>query len=131
MKIKELPYKTILAIITSFYKIATHDPMIGFHFRHIKDFDEHIPRIAHFWNFQLNGKVKEKVSPPFDLISAHKPLGVKKAQIDRWVVLFKKNLSDFETSENKDQFNTWLNNCLLYTSPSPRDATLSRMPSSA
>ena len=25
----------------------------------------------------------------------------------------------------------WLNTCLLYTSPSPRDATLSRMPSSA
>ena len=24
-----------------------------------------------------------------------------------------------------------VNNCLLYTSPSPRDATLSRMPSSA
>ena len=28
-------------------------------------------------------------------------------------------------------FKTWLNTCLLYTSPSPRDATLSRMPSSA
>ena len=26
---------------------------------------------------------------------------------------------------------TWLIACLLYTSPSPRDATLSRMPSSA
>ena len=26
---------------------------------------------------------------------------------------------------------TWSNTCLLYTSPSPRDATLSRMPSSA
>ena len=26
---------------------------------------------------------------------------------------------------------TWSDNCLLYTSPSPRDATLSRMPSSA
>ena len=25
----------------------------------------------------------------------------------------------------------WFTNCLLYTSPSPRDATLSRMPSSA
>ena len=25
----------------------------------------------------------------------------------------------------------WVENCLLYTSPSPRDATLSRMPSSA
>ena len=28
-------------------------------------------------------------------------------------------------------FNAWEKNCLLYTSPSPRDATLSRMPSSA
>ena len=26
---------------------------------------------------------------------------------------------------------TWVNNCLLYTSPSPRDRTRSRMPSSA
>ena len=33
----------------------------------------------------------------------------------------------------KDHFEHWLtgNPCLLYTSPSPRDATLSRMPSSA
>ena len=28
-------------------------------------------------------------------------------------------------------FGVWLKNCLLYTSPSPRDATLSRMQSSA
>ena len=27
--------------------------------------------------------------------------------------------------------NSFINTCLLYTSPSPRDATLSRMPSSA
>ena len=39
--------------------------------------------------------------------------------------------------ENTEKFNTQsihnvqFNNCLLYTSPSPRDATLSRMPSSA
>ena len=29
------------------------------------------------------------------------------------------------------QFERWNHACLLYTSPSPRDATLSRMPSSA
>ena len=29
------------------------------------------------------------------------------------------------------KFMNWDRNCLLYTSPSPRDATLSRMPSSA
>ena len=28
-------------------------------------------------------------------------------------------------------FPSWLKDCLLYTSPSPRDNTLSRMPSSA
>ena len=32
---------------------------------------------------------------------------------------------------NTQTFNEVLNDCLLYTSPSPRDATLSRMPSSA
>jgi len=36
--------------------------------------------------------------------------------------------------KNKDLFMLWVilkGGCLLYTSPSPRDATLSRMPSSA
>ena len=38
-----------------------------------------------------------------------------------------------EPTEVKDvlTFNIKLHPCLLYTSPSPRDATLSRMPSSA
>ena len=40
-----------------------------------------------------------------------------------------------ETKKNGQGVETWPNgyiyNCLLYTSPSPRDATLSRMPSSA
>ena len=34
---------------------------------------------------------------------------------------------DVEPAESEE----WLCSCLLYTSPSPRDATLSRMPSSA
>ena len=33
--------------------------------------------------------------------------------------------------EARDLFVEWCRDCLLYTSPSPRDATLSRMPSSA
>ena len=52
------------------------------------------------------------------------------------------NLSDYKASnENEALRYLWArqriailgdyNNCLLYTSPSPRDATLSRMPSSA
>ena len=46
------------------------------------------------------------------------------------IEILKNHLEDFEETEIKtvDSKN---NNCLLYTSPSPRDATLSRMPSSA
>ena len=41
---------------------------------------------------------------------------------------FRKQLSD----EDKQLLKQWIEQgCLLYTSPSPRDATLSRMPSSA
>ena len=35
------------------------------------------------------------------------------------------------TVRKKSQVNALVKICLLYTSPSPRDATLSRMPSSA
>ena len=37
----------------------------------------------------------------------------------------------FEDWSGKNAWNDFFNTCLLYTSPSPRDATLSRMPSSA
>ena len=36
-----------------------------------------------------------------------------------------------DISELKPNAQMWFSDCLLYTSPSPRDATLSRMPSSA
>ena len=42
------------------------------------------------------------------------------------------NVSSFETLEaERKKFQTQTEDCLLYTSPSPRDGLLSRMPSSA
>ena len=41
------------------------------------------------------------------------------------------NPSDYEHTRTMDQLIEWCDNCLLYTSPSPRDGLLSRMPSSA
>ena len=35
------------------------------------------------------------------------------------------------TLRKRKRFSPWLRNCLLYTSPSPRDLSTSRMPSSA
>ena len=37
----------------------------------------------------------------------------------------------FRRKVSREEMDLWVNYCLLYTSPSPRDATLSRMPSSA
>ena len=48
--------------------------------------------------------------------------------------IYKRNTFVFGNTKNKNFLTknyTNINICLLYTSPSPRDATLSRMPSSA
>ena len=41
------------------------------------------------------------------------------------------NLFIHEQSDWEDSPTGWITNCLLYTSPSPRDLAVSRMPSSA
>ena len=48
---------------------------------------------------------------------------------DSWIIELYSEVFD-KTKEHSSTYN-WITGCLLYTSPSPRDATLSRMPSSA
>lgn len=95
-----MEYKVILEIIQSFYDVAKRDVMIGYHFRFIENFEEHIPRIADFWNLQLNGIVTNKSNLPFTLIEVHKGLGIKKGEMGRWVILFQQNL-DLAVAQNK------------------------------
>lgn len=85
----------ILEITESFYEVATKDFLIGYHFRGIEDFDTHIPRIATFWEVQLNGFTDHKEELPFNLIKVHAPLGIKIGELGRWVVLFRQNLDLF------------------------------------
>jgi hypothetical protein len=83
----------ISVVVRSFYNEAKNDILIGYHFRNIPDFEDHIPRIIAFWEIQLLGKSSSKISPPFDVINVHVPLGIKKGELGRWIVLFKKSLS--------------------------------------
>lgn len=99
-------FNFFLDITTRFYKKATNDFMIGYHFRKIDNFDEHIPRIASFWQLQINGKIDKSITMPFDLINAHLPLGVKRGEIGRWVHLFKETLN--ETEIDKEIKRKWL-----------------------
>lgn len=79
--------------------------MIGYHFVHIKDFNTHFPRIADFWELQLLGTCSHPESLPFDLIGVHRPMGIKKAQVGRWVQIFKETLNEFHNQymTNEDQ----------------------------
>jgi hemoglobin len=99
----------ILAVVDSFYDKAKVDVLIGYHFRNIKDFDEHIPRIASFWDLQLLGKTERTITHPFDVAHLHLALKIKKGEVGRWLVLFRKTLEDMtaahpEMSELADQW---------------------------
>lgn len=90
-----LSYGLILKIVKSFYAKATTDILIGYHFRVIDDFEEHFPRIADFWQLQLTGTMDHPESKPFDIISKHVPLKVKRGEIDRWGLLFSNTLDEY------------------------------------
>ena len=63
-----------------------------------------------------------------------KDLGAEAEQRDRWIKLLRAGYM-FHQQEVKETENPIIgaesSDCLLYTSPSPRDRTRSRMPSSA
>lgn len=84
----------ILETVEKFYAKATADFLIGYHFRHIDNFETHIPRIAAFWEIQLLGHTQRVLDAPFDIINKHVPLLIKPGEVGRWSILFKETLSD-------------------------------------
>lgn len=97
-----ISFERVLDVVESFYEKAVTDFLIGYHFRKIEDFDAHIPRIAAFWQLQLTGKTDRKHELPFRLLEAHRPLGIKKGELGRWVVLFKQNLDKYVRQKTLD-----------------------------
>lgn len=111
-----IEYSLILKITYSFYDVAKRDFMIGYHFRFIEDFDEHIPRIADFWNLQLNQKLNNPKNLPYNLLNVHKPLKINMGEIFRWRKLFEDTLKEY--LENKllteDQVKQWMKKVDLF-----------------
>jgi len=91
----KLSFPSILEIVTSFYAKATTDILIGYHFRFIEDFDDHLPRIASFWQLQLTGSIDNREQLPFNIIELHRVLKLNKGEVHRWVILFEKTLVEF------------------------------------
>ena len=83
-----------------------------------------------FKNKIINGNSLEELkkipSETFDLVFADPPYNLQlKGELTR------PDRSKVSAVNDKWDYFENFKNCLLYTSPSPRDATLSRMPSSA
>lgn len=94
-------------IVDTFYEKAVKDILIGYHFRKIQkgdnlvpslsDFAHHLPRIKIFWKSQL---IKDfKSSEKFNLKESHKPLKIRKGELDRFILLFNKTLDVFESKD--------------------------------
>lgn len=99
----------IFKVVSSFYDKAKTDVLIGYHFRNIQDFDEHIPRIAAFWDLQLLRSTAWNYGAPFDVMKAHVPLGIKRGELGRWLLLFRRTLEEeikdhSEMQELKDEW---------------------------
>ena len=100
-------------VVSEFYEQAKTDFLIGYHFRHIKDFDTHIPKIQRFWQLillPLSPEEKKKITQqgvPKNIIHSHEYLKIKKGEVGRWMTLFKQTLQKIETNENKALFEKW------------------------
>ncbi len=103
----------IFKIVSSFYEKAKNDILIGYHFRNISDFETHIPRIASFWEIQLLGQTDKLISPPFNILNAHTPLNIKRGELGRWLVLFRKTLNE-ETSLTIELRQEWLDKLTFF-----------------
>lgn len=99
----------ILTVVENFYAKAKTDVLIGYHFRVIHDFDEHIPRIAAFWDLQLLGKTSRRLTSPFDVMNIHLKMGIHRGELGRWLLLFRKTLDEEVTKDpsKKDLQDKW------------------------
>jgi hypothetical protein len=43
---------------------------------------------------QLLGKASRELNAPFDVMKAHIPLGIKRGELGRWLLLFRKTLDE-------------------------------------
>ncbi len=99
--------KWILQITQDFYQEALNDPLIGYQFRKIEDFDQHIQRIAQFWSHRLYHTAKPNPNVQFQ--QSHLKLNLNRGELGRWLVLFEKQIQNYQEThpELKNELNRW------------------------
>ena len=143
-EIKEALYKTTFVNWVEENEIIQINPMESTPITGQKEFGLNDPYISQLWGFdamnvdQLNkGLAKSKIKPKRKALIAILDTGVDAKHEDLAANYFSINKKYDSDDRGHGTHCAGIaaavsnNSCLLYTSPSPRDATLSRMPSSA
>ena len=100
-------------VVKAFYDKAKSDILIGYHFRHIRDFDLHIPKIQRFWYLvllPLSPEEKKSViqkGVPKNIVQSHEYLKVKRGEVGRWVKIFIETLDSFDSEDSKNLIHAW------------------------
>ena len=84
------------------------------------------------WLNSINFTKENLIEEDPDLIKEYPPFIINRClsgHLD--AIMFANEMNKYPNLDKDLQYHFYLNTCLLYTSPSPRDGLLSRMPSSA
>ena len=77
----------IRVVIDDFYRRLAADPDIGHHFERIRDFEDHVNRIADFWYMNLGGRLD--TPPTIDMVGKHAPLKLTETDLETWLRHFR------------------------------------------
>jgi truncated hemoglobin YjbI len=90
----------IYTVVDEFYKKATNDILIGYHFKKFQDpevLSLHLERITSFWELQLTGNTSVPLNEGFKLLYTHFGLNLRRGELGRWIVLFHQTLDHLES----------------------------------
>ena len=103
-------FNFIKQVTNSFYEVAKKDIIIGYHFRHIENFDNHLPKIYQFWVQQLltlSKKERDKLITKkyvTNIFKKHSYLKIKKGEVGRWVLLFQQSIeNNYQLNSNNSE----------------------------
>jgi len=101
-------YQDIEAVIRLFYSRLLPDPIVGFFFTDIAriNLPTHIPKIAHFWEFQLFGVRNYRGN----VYEVHRDLNARAAfttdHFHRWVFILHQSIDDLFAGPNAELMKT-------------------------
>jgi hemoglobin len=95
----------LLILLTAFYDKVRRDEKIGAFFNDIVEinWDEHIPRIADFWDTILFDKTNFKGNPMIKHMGISDKKRMEQEHFDRWIELFHETINELFAGQTAEK----------------------------